>query len=373
MTGVETVEVTADDDDIRLDRWFRRRYPGLKHGALEKLLRTGQIRIDGKRVKANFRLTAGQQVRIPPQAAALPSESPRREVRKLDAGDAAFVQSLVIYRDDDVIALNKPPGLAVQGGTKTTRHLDAMLDGLRFGAKERPKLVHRLDRDTSGVLLLARNAKTAARLGKAFQGRNVRKIYWALVAGVPAMAKGRIDLPLGKRLGPRGERMMPDEAEGKSAITLYSVIESAANTAAWLALWPLTGRTHQLRVHCAAIGHPIAGDGNTAAKRLSRRPKGWRTRYTCMPASFACHTHPGAANYTSPPSCLPIWRKAGIFSVSTANTQATRSPRSNKTYPPKVASRRNNMPGTGSNSYSSGKLTCGATSKVSQSRHIFWR
>ena len=261
MIGVETVEVAADDEDIRLDRWFRRRYPGLKHGALEKLLRTGQIRVDGKRAKANLRLSEGQQVRIPPQAAAPASEPPRHVNRKPDAGEAAFVQSLVIYRDNDVIALNKPPGLAVQGGTKTTRHIDAMLDALRFGAKERPKLVHRLDRDTSGVLLLARSANVAAKLGKAFQGRNVRKIYWALAVGVPEMDEGRIDLPLGKRPGPHGERMMPDEQEGKSAITLYSVVERAGNTASWLALWPLTGRTHQLRAHCAAIGHPLAGDG----------------------------------------------------------------------------------------------------------------
>jgi len=258
MSDVEIADVSADDNDIRLDRWFRRHYPGLKHGALEKLLRTGQVRVDGKRAKANLRLFEGQRVRIPPQAAAAP---PKREGRKPDPADAAFVQSLVIYRDDDVIALNKPAGLAVQGGTKTTRHLDAMLDALQFGSKERPRLVHRLDRDTSGVLLLARGANVAARLGKSFQSRNVRKIYWALAIGVPEIDHGRIDLPLGKRAGPRGERMMADGQDGKSAVTLYSIIETAGQAAAWLALWPLTGRTHQLRVHCAAIGHPVAGDG----------------------------------------------------------------------------------------------------------------
>jgi 23S rRNA pseudouridine955/2504/2580 synthase len=261
MSGVETIEVNPDDNGIRLDRWLRRRHPGLKQGVLEKLLRTGQIRVDGKRAKSNLRLSEGQQIRIPPQAAASESEAPRRDDRKPDAKEAAFVQSLVIYRDDDVIALNKPPGLAVQGGTKTARHIDAMLDALRFGSKERPRLVHRLDRDTSGVLLLARSVNAAARLGKAFQGRDVRKIYWALVVGVPDRDEGRIDMPLGKRPGPRGERMMHDEQEGKSAITLYSVVERAGQAASWLALWPLTGRTHQLRVHCAAIGHPVAGDG----------------------------------------------------------------------------------------------------------------
>ena len=261
MSGVDIAQVAVDDDDIRLDRWFRRHYPGLTHGALEKLLRTGQIRIDGKRAKANIRLSVGQRIRIPPQADAVAMGTPSHEGKGPDARDAAFVQSLVIYRDNEVIALNKPAGIAVQGGSKTTRHLDAMLDALRFGSKERPRLVHRLDRDTSGVLLLARSASTATTLGKAFQGRKVRKIYWALVVGAPAMEEGRIDLPLGKRPGPRGERMMADVQEGKSATTRYRVIETAGRTAAWLALWPLTGRTHQLRVHCAAIGNPIVGDG----------------------------------------------------------------------------------------------------------------
>jgi 23S rRNA pseudouridine955/2504/2580 synthase len=261
MNGVDIVEVSADEDDIRLDRWFRRRYPALKHGVLEKLLRTGQIRVDGKRAKGGTRLSRGQQVRIPPQAAGSAIVEHSVTGRKPSDEDAAFIRSLVIYRDEDVIALNKPPGLAVHGGTKTTRHVDALLDALRFGARERPRLVHRLDRDTSGVLLLARTAKVAAQLGKAFQGRTVRKIYWALVVGRPAVEQGRIDLPLGKRPGPKGEQMAADADQGKTAETIYSVIDSAAQTVAWLALWPLTGRTHQLRVHCAAIGHPVVGDG----------------------------------------------------------------------------------------------------------------
>ncbi len=259
MSGVDLVEVGLEEDDVRLDRWFRRHYPGLRHGALEKLLRTGQIRIDGKRAKANSRLVAGQKVRVPPQAAEARPEPSSRPAGP-DERDADFIRSLVIYSDEQVIALNKPAGLAVQGGTKTKRHIDAMLDALRFDKKERPRLVHRLDRDTSGVLLLARTAKVAATLGRTFQGRQVRKIYWALVVGSPALDKGRIDLPLGKRPGARGEQMAADSA-GKKAVTLYSVLETAGQTAAWLALWPLTGRTHQLRVHCAAIGHPILGDG----------------------------------------------------------------------------------------------------------------
>jgi 23S rRNA pseudouridine955/2504/2580 synthase len=260
MSGVETVEVAAEEGDLRLDRWFRRHYPGLKHGRLEKLLRTGQVRVDGKRAQAGLRLVPGQQVRVPPQAAA---EEPAPQTKQPPAGkaDRDFVRSLVIHRDDDVIALNKPPGLAVQGGTGTTRHLDAMLDALRFGKKERPRLVHRLDRDTSGVLLLARSAAVAAQLGRIFQHRKVRKTYWALVVGRPEPAQGRIDLSLEKRPGPRGERMTGGNASGKHAVTLYSVLEDAGPAAAWLALWPLTGRTHQLRAHCAAIGHPIVGDG----------------------------------------------------------------------------------------------------------------
>ncbi len=260
MTAIETIEVAAEEGDLRLDRWFRRHYPGLKHGRLEKLLRTGQVRVDGKRARAGLRLAPGQRVRVPPQAvAAEPVPQTRRPVAsKLDRD---FVRSLVIHRDDDVIVLNKPPGLAVQGGTGTTRHLDAMLDALRFGKKERPRLVHRLDRDTSGALLLARSAAVAAQLGRLFQGRKVRKTYWALVVGRPEPAQGRIDLSLEKRAGPRGERMAGGDGSGKHAVTLYRVLEAAGPATAWLALRPLTGRTHQLRAHCAAIGHPIVGDG----------------------------------------------------------------------------------------------------------------
>lgn len=256
--GVETVAVTADEADLRLDRWFRRHYPGLTHGRLEKLLRTGQVRVDGRRAKASQRLSAGQTVRVPPQAAGEIKPPPRPAAT--GERDAGFIREAVIHRDDDVIALDKPAGLAVQGGSRTARHIDGMLDALVFEGKERPRLVHRLDRDTSGVLLLARNARMAARLGEAFRGRRVRKIYWALVAGVPELEQGRIDLPLGKKPGPRGERMATDAEEGQRAVTLYRVIERVGDHAAWLALWPLTGRTHQLRAHCAAIGTPVVGD-----------------------------------------------------------------------------------------------------------------
>jgi 23S rRNA pseudouridine955/2504/2580 synthase len=254
----EALTIKDNEADLRLDRWFRRHFPSLQHGRLEKLLRTGQIRVDGKRAKANARLVPGQTIRIPPGIEK--GQSERLERPPVRDADARFVQSLVIHRDDEVLAINKPPGLAVQGGTGTMRHLDGMLDALRFDAEERPRLVHRLDRDTSGVMLLARNARAAAQLSEAFRGKSARKIYWALVAGVPRPAQGKIDLALAKEGGPAGERVAADD-EGKRAITLYSVLDRLGDKAAWLALLPLTGRTHQLRVHCAeALGTPIVGD-----------------------------------------------------------------------------------------------------------------
>jgi len=262
MTGVQSLTVSADEADLRLDRWFKRRFPNLGHGRLEKLLRTGQVRVDGKRAKASLRLTAGQIVRVPPGADSPAPESAQRRAPPVSAADAAFVRSLVIHRDEDVIALNKPSGLAVQGGTGTHRHLDGMLDALRFDAEERPRLVHRLDRDTSGVLLLGRSAAAAAKLAAAFRGKTARKLYWALVAGTVRPPQGKIDLALAKEAGPAGERMARDDEAGQRAITLYATVDTAADRATWLVMWPLTGRTHQLRVHAAeGLGVPIIGDG----------------------------------------------------------------------------------------------------------------
>jgi 23S rRNA pseudouridine955/2504/2580 synthase len=265
MTGVEIRVVAAGEADMRLDRWFRVHFPDLGHGRLQKLLRTGQVRVDGRRAKANARLSEGAEVRIPPlgEAPARPPGSGGRTGGKpVSDADIAFIRSLVLYRDDDVIALDKPPGLAVQGGTGTHRHIDGMLDGLRFDAEEAPRLVHRLDRDTSGVLLLGRSRAAAAALGKAFRGREARKIYWAIVVGVPEPRQGRIDLPIAKLPGRAGEKMVVDHDEGQRATTDFRVLESAGRRLSWLALWPRTGRTHQLRVHCvAALGCPILGDG----------------------------------------------------------------------------------------------------------------
>ncbi len=265
MSSVETRNVAPDEADIRLDRWFKRHFPDVGHGHLQKLLRTGQVRVDGKRADASTRLAAGQAIRIPPLTAPTPSpDAPPKPKPALSAAARREAEALVdrvLYRDDDVIAIDKPAGLAVQGGTGTTKHLDAMLDSLRFGSPERPRLVHRLDKDTSGVLLLARNAFAATRLAESFRGRDARKIYWAATVGVPRPFQGKIDLALAKEGGPHGERVAANEEEGKRALTYFSVLENLGKTAAFVALWPRTGRTHQLRVHMAAIGTPILGDG----------------------------------------------------------------------------------------------------------------
>jgi len=258
VSGVQNTTVEESDDDIRLDRWFKRHYPALTHGRLEKLLRTGQIRVDGGRARANQRLAKGQSIRVPPLPAG--SEAVKRAPGQVSDKDATFIKSLVIHRDEDMIVLNKPAGLAVQGGSKTTRHIDGMLDALKFGLPERPRLVHRLDRDTSGLLLLARNTKAATRLGKAFQDGAVEKIYWAIVHGRPRHPRGTVDAALAKAGSKGHERMTWDDKEGRDAVTDYVTVGQAADRFTWLSLMPRTGRTHQLRVHCALMETPIVGD-----------------------------------------------------------------------------------------------------------------
>lgn len=257
--------VVADADaEIRLDRWFGRHFPELSRVRLQKLLRTGQVRLDGRRAKPGDRIRPGQEIRVPPFTVSAPAVAKTAPPRPASERDLAEIRERVLYRDDDVIAIDKPAGLAVQGGSGTSRHLDGMLEGLRFDAAERPRLVHRLDRDTSGVLLLARSAAAAAKLGNSFRGRNARKVYWAVTVGVPKPAMGRIDLPLNKSGGRGSERVRPDEEEGLTALTDYRVLEAVAGKLAWVALWPRTGRTHQLRAHMAAIERPILGDGKYA-------------------------------------------------------------------------------------------------------------
>ena len=255
MKSAQLVEVDTDDSNVRLDRWFRRRFPELKHGQLEKMLRKGQIRVDGTRVKAGHRLTPGQMVRVPPLLQSTPK--PRAKVSDKDKRE---LRNRILYRDPSVLVLDKPAGLAVQGGSSTERHLDGMLDALQFDASERPRLVHRLDRDTSGILVLARHSRAVVSLAKSFRDREALKLYWAITAGAPSHERGQINIPLAKLPGIGGERTRPDRERGKPSMTDFLVIERLGNQAAWLALWPRTGRTHQLRVHCAAIGTPILGD-----------------------------------------------------------------------------------------------------------------
>ncbi len=257
--------VTDDEAGLRLDRWFRRRFAALTHGQLQKLLRTGQVRVDGKRADSADRLEAGQTIRLPPQLL-YADDSPQAAygARPMRHGDR--LRDLILYDDDDVVALNKPAGLAVQGGTGLKENLDDTLLALSRDGKTKPKLVHRLDRDTSGVLLVARTDYAAAKLTEAFRDRATKKIYWALTLGVPKPEQGRIDAALVKRGVTMAVTSDSDE-EGKSAATLYRVVERVPKQAAFVALWPLTGRTHQLRVHMAHKGTPILGDrmyGGTA-------------------------------------------------------------------------------------------------------------
>jgi len=270
MKEVRTLYVAPGEEDVRVDRWFKRRWPHLNHIQINKLLRSGQIRVDGARVKADTRLAAGSQVRVPP----LPDPPEASEREGISPRDAAFARSLVLYEDDEVLALNKPSGLAVQGGTKTTHHIDRLLSAWGEGM-DRPRLAHRLDRDTSGVLLLGKTPNAAARLAGAFAKRKAKKTYWAIVSGNPRPTEGVIELHLAKQgVGDRELVMPADPKDPRAdpAETEYVTISRASNRAAWMALRPHTGRTHQLRAHMKAIGHPILGDpkyGDPASAELS--------------------------------------------------------------------------------------------------------
>ncbi|MCZ4282984.1 RluA family pseudouridine synthase [Kiloniella laminariae] len=269
MSAVTMVMVAPDDGGVRLDRWFKKHYPAFSYIQVEKMLRKGQIRIDGKRAKAATRLEPGQEIRVPPMPERSNEDRPAKTASEqlMSPEEMQAVRDLVIYKDDSVLAINKPAGLAVQGGTGLSTHLDAMLEALRYEKQEKPRLVHRLDKDTSGVLLLARNAPAARKLTEAFKGKSARKVYWALVSAVPPQKKGWIYLPLEKQAGGQGEKMVVDYDNGKEALTLYSMIDKAGRKAAWVALMPLTGRTHQLRAHCGALEAPILGDGKYGGKK----------------------------------------------------------------------------------------------------------
>ena len=259
---VRQFTVGDDDEGVRLDRWFKRNLPQIGFGTISRWARTGQLRVDGKRARPDARLEPGQVLRIPPGGE---DESRKPKARKpLSPEQLQLAHSMVIKETASAIVLNKPPGLATQGGTKTTKHVDGLLDAFVDPEDEealRPRLVHRLDKDTSGVLLIARTPGSAAAYSKRFAGRSAKKIYWALVVGVPDVLEGEIDAPLAKQPGTGGEKMHVDQENGQPAVTRYRVVDRIGNKACWMELEPMTGRTHQLRVHCAAMGHPIVGDG----------------------------------------------------------------------------------------------------------------
>ncbi|MGQ4272722.1 RluA family pseudouridine synthase [Terrihabitans sp. B22-R8] len=269
MAGVEIVTVKDSEDGLRLDRFLKGRYPALGFGQLQKILRTGQVRVDGARAKAVTKVEAGQNVRIPPLGEAQDPGALEKKKKVASSQDAAFLKSLILFEDRDLIVLNKPHGLAVQGGSGTVRHIDGMLEALAGPDGEKPKLVHRLDRDTAGCLIVAKSRKAASALAKSFRSRSARKIYWALVPGVPNPPQGRISTYLAKG-GEQGLEKMRvarhGESESSHAITYYAVVDKAAHRAAWLSLKPVTGRTHQLRAHLEHIGHPILGDPKYGAQ-----------------------------------------------------------------------------------------------------------
>ena len=271
MSNLLTSIVSAEETSSRLDRWFKHHYPSLTHSALQKLLRKGLIRVNGEKIPANYRLAEAEEISIksPELFMISPKDTSTAPKRAYSVRDESLIKLLlqsILYKDDDIIAVNKPLGVAVQGGSKVTSHIDGVLDSLRFGLTESPRLVHRLDKDTAGVLLLARTMRSAQELTESFKNRVIKKLYWAVVVGTLKPDYGNINKPVEKIMNGSQERSFAGQKSGQSAITHFEVVSRASNKVSWLALQPITGRKHQLRVHCASEGVPILGDGKYGGK-----------------------------------------------------------------------------------------------------------
>jgi 23S rRNA pseudouridine955/2504/2580 synthase len=313
--GVQTATVTADEGGMRLDRFFEARFPGLSFSHIQRIIRKGEVRVNGKRAQPKDRLEAGQNIRIPP----LKLDAPKpRDDAPVAQKDRAFLKSITLHEDDDVLVLNKPMGLSVQGGSGTTRHLDGMLEVMRDKSGQRPRLVHRLDKDTAGCLLVAKTRFAAAALAKTFRSRSARKIYWALVAGVPRPKQGRISTYLAKeeREEESFMRIAKHGEEGAShAVTYYAVVETAAQQLAWISLKPVTGRTHQLRAHMVHIDHPIVGDPKYFSWENWQLPGGMQNKLHLMARRIAVpHPRGGTLDITAPlpPHMQQTWNLLGF-------------------------------------------------------------
>ena len=316
-SGVQTLTVTPDENNMRVDRFFEARFPGLSFSHIQRIIRKGEVRVDGKRTQPKARLVSGQAVRVPPLK--LEAPAPRPDAPQAQK-DRAFLKSITLYEDDDVMVLNKPMGLAVQGGSGTTRHVDGMLEALRgpHADSQRPRLVHRLDKDTAGCLLVAKTRFAASALAKTFRSRSARKIYWALVAGVPRPHQGRISTYLAKqeieedsfmRIAEHGEK------DAVHAVTYYAVVETAAQQLAWLSLKPVTGRTHQLRAHMAHIGHPIIGDPKYFNKENWQLPGGIQDKLHLLARRIVVpHPRGGKIDVSAPlpPHMQQSWNLLGF-------------------------------------------------------------